>query len=273
MAPCRAPADAVLYFLTHMVGRKRRRTRGAGGHQRCWLWGRHAVLESLRAGRWLPEEIWHADDLEPEVLRAVQASAEGAGIELQAVESSRLTQLAGTLEHQGLAGRMPEFRYDPLSIVSASADDARPWLVLDRIHDPHNFGAILRSVDVLGGAGVIVAATGQADVTPHVARSSAGAVHHVPIVRVDNLAAAVSSLGRRIVVAGGDAETRLDQVDFRIPSLIVLGNEGVGVSSELSALADVRVAIPQHGKIDSLNVGVAAGVILYEAQRQHIAAH
>ncbi len=255
-----------------MVGRNRRRTGGAGSHQRCWLWGRHAVLEALRAGRWLPEELWHSDDVEPDVLLEVRSRAETAGIELNAVETGRLTQLVGTLEHQGLAGRMPEFRYDSLSSVTSTAADPRPWLVLDRIHDPHNFGAILRSVDVLGGAGVIVAVTGQAEVTPHVARSSAGAVQHVPIVRVDDLAAALRSLGRRIVVAAGDADTRLDQVDFRIPALIVLGNEGTGVSSELTAMADVRVAIPQHGKIDSLNVGVAAGVILYEAQRQRIAA-
>jgi 23S rRNA (guanosine2251-2'-O)-methyltransferase len=255
-----------------MVGRRRRRTRTAGSHQRCWLWGRHAVLEALRAGRWLPEELWYAEDLEAGVRREVQTRAEAVGIELHAVEAERLTQLVGTLEHQGLAGRMPEFRYDPLNIVATSASDARPWLVLDRIHDPHNFGAILRSVDVLGGAGVIVAAASQSEVTPHVARSSAGAVHHVSIVRVDDLATALLSLGRRIIVTSADAQTRLDQVDFRIPSLVVLGNEGAGVSSELQALASVRVSIPQRGKIDSLNVGVAAGVILYEALRQRIAA-
>lgn len=254
-----------------MVGRKRRRIKGAGSHQRCWLWGRHAVLEALRAGRWLPIEIWRAADLEAGVLHEVESRAAKAGIELQAVDSDRLTQLAGTLEHQGLAGRMPEFRYDPLSVV-ASAEGAKPWLVLDRIHDPHNFGAILRSVDVLGGAGVIVGSTGQAEVTPHVARSSAGAVHHVPIVRVGDLAAALRKLGRQVVVAAAEAETRLDQVDFRIPSLIVLGNEGAGVSSELEALASVRAAIPQEGKIDSLNVGVAAGVMLYEALRQRLTA-
>jgi 23S rRNA (guanosine2251-2'-O)-methyltransferase len=255
-----------------MVGRRRKRTKSAGSHQRCWLWGRHAVLESLRAGRWLPDEIWRDTELEADVLEEVESGAEEAEIEVHIVEAARLTQLAGTIEHQGLAARMPEFRYDELSTVAASAGDRRPWLVLDRIHDPHNFGAILRSVDVLGGAGVIIGSTGQAEVTPHVARSSAGAVHHVPIVRAGDLATAVRAAGRRVVVADEAGDTRLDQVDFGAPTLVVLGNEGSGVSGELKALADVRAAIPQRGKIDSLNVGVAAGVILYEALRQRLTA-
>lgn len=225
------------------------------------------MLESLRAGRWLPEEIWYAPDLEPDVLSEVQSRTADADIGLHQVETDRLTQLAGTLEHQGLAGRMPEFRYDTTDVISNAPADL-PWIALDRVHDPHNFGAILRSVEVLGGGGVIVGSRGQAEVTPHVARSSAGAVHHLRIVRVDDLATSITNLDRQIVVAAADGVTPLNQVDFRQASLIVLGNEGSGVAPELLRLASVRAAIPQAGRIGSLNVGVAAGVILYEALRQ-----
>jgi 23S rRNA (guanosine2251-2'-O)-methyltransferase len=201
-----------------------------------------------------------------EVLREVETRAAAAGIAVHPVEAERLTQLAGTLEHQGLAGRMPEVRYDSIDVVGKQSN--RPWLVLDRIHDPHNFGAVLRSCEVLGGCGVIVGCKQQAEVTPHVARSSAGAVLHVPLVRVNDLAGAIATLDRQIIVAVMDGDTTLDSIDFQQPSLVVLGNEGSGVADDLMELASVRASIPQAGRIESLNVGVAAGVILYEAQRQ-----
>lgn len=254
-----------------MVGRRRTRKKTAGSHQRCWLWGRHAVLESLRTARWLPETVWHASDLDSETLSEVHSLATSAGVELHAVDVARLTQLVGTVEHQGLAGRMPEFLYDSVDLLENASDSAL-WLVLDRIQDPHNFGAILRSVNVLGGSGVVVGEVGQAAVTPHVARSSAGAVHHVPIVRVIDLRSYLQVTQLPVLVATADAATTIDQVNFRRPVLVVLGNEGDGVSPELLALAHQRVAIPQQGRISSLNVGVAAGIILYEARRQRTTA-
>ncbi len=145
-----------------MVGRRRRRTKASASHQRSWLWGRHAVLESLRAARWLPEELWHAGNLDLDVLTEVRSCAEAANVELHEVDATRLTQLVGTVEHQGLAGRMPDFSYDSIEVITESTDQvASLWLVLDRIQDPHNFGAIIRSVEVLGGSGVVVGSVGQ----------------------------------------------------------------------------------------------------------------
>ncbi len=254
-----------------MVGRRRRRTKASASHQRSWLWGRHAVLESLRAARWLPDELWFANDLESDLLIELQSLAEAADVDFHEVDATRLTQLVGTVEHQGLAGRMPGFSYDSIEVITESTDQvASLWLVLDRIQDPHNFGAIIRSVEVLGGRGVVVGSVGQAEVTPHVARSSAGAVHHVPIVRVDDLKLFLRATSFQIVVADADAAETIDQIDLTRPTMLLLGNEGEGASPELMELAPRRASIPQQGRIGSLNVGVAAGVMLYEALRQRL---
>jgi 23S rRNA (guanosine2251-2'-O)-methyltransferase len=260
-----------------MVGKRKKNRRGvalAGSHQRCWLWGRNAVLETLRAERWQPFELIVAERLDPAIRSEITALAESRGIDLQKLPFDELTQRCRSTEHQGLMAKMPEFPYASLDEVTATRADspAPPFVVvLDSIQDPHNFGAIVRSAEVLGASGVIVGERSQSDVTPHVARTSAGAVNHVPIARVDDLGAAVATLrerGFQVLGAAGEAEREIQQLDCTGPLALVIGNEGTGLSEELRGLCDELVRIPQVGRTESLNAAVAAGILCYEVRRQ-----
>ncbi len=257
-----------------MVGQKRRKSRKSslmGNHQRCWLWGRHAVLETLRADRWPIVELRMSDSLSEEDQQTVTGLAEENEIPITVEPASRLVQLCGASDHQGLLAKMPPFPYASLADVMSVGTDRPALVLLDRIQDPHNFGAIIRAADVLGMDGLIVGTKEQSEVTSVVARSSAGAVNHLSIAKVPDLAAAVHECRRSgftVVAADAGAATDLAQQDLTGPTLLVLGNEHAGVSDSLLALSHATVKIPQAGQIESLNVAVAAGILFYELRRQ-----
>jgi 23S rRNA (guanosine2251-2'-O)-methyltransferase len=145
------------------------------------------------------------------------------------------------------------------------------YAVADGVQDPHNFGAMLRSAEVFGVEAFFISERGQAPVTSMAARSSAGAVNRVPIVRVPDLAALVDRLReRRIRVVGASekAGEDLTAFDFTGPAAIVIGNEGSGIRPEVQARCDALLRIPQHGAIGSLNAAAAAAVFFYEMRRQ-----
>ncbi len=184
-----------------MVGRIRRgsRRRGQqdllGSHQKCWLWGRHAVTETLTAGRWLPIEIVLSSDLGHELHSSVIEKAESRNVPVRIEDPARLTQLSGARDHQGLLAKMPPYPYaDP---AAAIADASKPafFLILDAIQDPFNFGAICRVACVFGVDAVFIGSQSQVEVTSQVARSSAGAVNRLTICRVDDLTDLAEKLG------------------------------------------------------------------------------
>jgi len=258
-----------------MVGRRRTKThhrKFAASHQRSWLWGRHAVREALAAGRWLPREV-HLSDRNTDAERdELQQLAARHRVTVAEHPYEQLTQWCGTTEHQGFMARMGEYPYLSLVDGLAAEKDATPlWLVLDRIQDPFNFGAILRSAEVLGADGVIIGSREQSAVTPHVARSSAGAVHHLSIVRVDDLYILPQQLkehGLNTVATAGTATQTVSNSNLRQPTALFIGNEGTGIADELLNQCDETILIPQQGHIESLNAAVAAGIVLYEAMRQ-----
>ncbi len=212
-----------------------------------------------------------SENLSAEDRQTVTDLAAGKEIPITVEPASRLVQLCGASDHQGLLAKMPPFPYASLADV-ISADTGTPALVLlDRIQDPHNFGAIIRAADVLGMDGLVVGTEGQSEVTSVVARSSAGAVNHLPIARVPDLTEAVQEFcrsGFTVVGADAGAATELALQDLTGPTLLVLGNEHAGVSDSLLALSHATVKIPQSGQIESLNVAVAAGICFYELRRQ-----
>lgn len=211
------------------------------------------------------------------------------GIPLEIVDYSRLEQLTHSTEHQGLAARLGEFPYcsmvDFEKTLKRMADDFatqstdsgetanRPSVVVicDRIQDAFNFGAILRCCDGANVAGVIVGDRNQAEVTPHVARSSSGAVNHIPIIRQHDLVRSVlrlKELGIQLVAADANASTSLWDSQLRGPIALLVGSEAHGISPELLAHADQHAIIPMLGHVTSLNVAVATGILLYEIRRQ-----
>jgi 23S rRNA (guanosine2251-2'-O)-methyltransferase len=244
-----------------------------GSHQRCWIWGRLPVLETLQAGRWRPLEIRFDERLPAKDRDELVRRAERLAVEIGSSPPAMLERLCHSAEHQGYLAKMPPFPYEPADELI----EARPllpfYVVLDAIQDPFNFGAILRSADAFGVDGVFVGAAQQADVSSLVVRASSGAVNHIRLARVDDLdewIARLKSLGIAIVGTSPTARRDVSQVDFRGPTALILGNEAIGIRPEILELCDERIAIRQRGHVGSLNAAVAAGVLFYEASRQRV---
>lgn len=240
-------------------------------HNRAWLWGRHAVMETLRAGRWIPLEIAIAQRCPADIAWEVRQCAKRHDITLIEEDDTALTKRCRSEEHQGLAVRLPKFPYADFETLCLNVGHHETWLVLDRIHDSHNFGAIVRSAAGLGVSAVLVGGTEQAEVNRQVVQSSAGAVNLVPITRVASLHDAIDHLrnqGVRVVAASEKADHELFSADLRTPIAIIVGNEGRGVDPALMAKCTQHVRIPMGNRLGSLNAAVAAGIVCYEALRQ-----
>ncbi len=262
-----------------MVERARRgrgKRKLLGNHQRSWLWGRHVVTETLRAARWPVSELHLSEQLDEADRESARVAAAVTGADVFVEPPERLRELCKSSEHQGFVARMGDFPYAGFD-AAAAARQGRPLItLLDGIQDPYNFGAILRSADALGVTGVVVGQTSQVGVTTHVARSSAGAVNHVPIARVESLAAGIAALrdrGVTVVGASEKADRSLVDVDLTRPVAIAVGNEGRGLSPDVRDACSDLVRIPQQGRVSSLNAAAAAAILFYEAARQRSAAN
>jgi len=246
-----------------------------GSHQRSWVWGRRLIVEILCGGRWDIAELHLAEELPEDELAEARALADARHTPVRIEPAERLRGLCHSSEHQGYLAKMLEFPYaDPREVLSALAGQSasRPFhVLLDRVQDPYNFGAIIRSAEGLGVDALWIGERDQVGVTSMVARSSAGAVNRIPISRVPNLAVLVSRLRERgLVLVAATEKGAVDCTahDFTAPTALILGNEGEGIAPELVTLCNARVQVPQSGAIGSLNVAAAAAVLFYEARRQ-----
>ena len=242
-----------------------------GSHQKCWIWGRNLVRETLAAGRWPIVELHLADDLPVDQADAARSAAARLDVPVVLGAGDALTRLCHSGEHQGFLARMAEYPYaEPRSLLESGGESAF-FVVCDRIQDPFNFGAILRSAEIFGAAGVFIGQSGQVRVTSMVARSSAGAVNRLAIAEVPSLPELSSELRRRrirVIGASEKAESALPEANLSGAVAVVVGNEGQGISPELQAACDLKLRIPQAGLIGSLNAAVAAGIFFYEVSRQ-----
>ncbi len=232
------------------------------------IYGLNPVLEALRAGRVIAIRM---SSSERERLRAVRHLAESTGVAVRSVEIAELDRATRGGVHQGVVAELRDAEhYSPQELVAA-ASGAPLLVVLDGIEDPHNLGAILRSVDAAGADGVIRQTRHAARLDGAAAKSSAGAVAHVKIAEVVNIARAIGELkdaGVWTVGLDADAGDSYDQIDLTLPTAIVLGAEGQGLRRLVRESCDRLVSIPMRGHVSSLNVSVAAAVVLFEAVRQ-----
>jgi len=252
-------------------GKHRRQQKLLGSHARCWLWGRNLIRETLAAARWPILELYLSEKLPPDEIDQAQSAAERMGIRARIEGHHVLERLGKTSEHQGFLAKMGPFPYAPAGELLSRATERPLYLILDQIHDPYNFGAMLRSAAAFAVDGVFVRATRQAPVTSQVARSSAGAVNRVAIVQADDLVELARALrARRVNVVGAveTADLELTACNFRQSTAIVIGNEGTGICPELRDCCDVRVRIPIEGCVGSLNAAAAAAVFFFEVRRQ-----
>jgi len=228
------------------------------------VYGRRAVREALR-GRREVLEVWATE-------RAVKAEPWLAELDrrrLQTKPDREIGEAAGTRDHQGIVAWTEPYRY--ADAWELAATDGALLACLDQVTDPRNLGAVCRSADGAGATGVVVPAHGAATVTPAVARASAGAVEHLPIAVVPNLArylGEVKSDRLWVYGAAGDAEASMWDTDLSGAIAFVFGAEGRGLRPLVRRTCDALVSIPLAGSVASLNVSVAAAVLLYEARRQ-----
>ena len=226
------------------------------------VYGRNAVRELYRGPR-EPFETWVT------ARAAAQIPWLDAGPRPHVKPERMLTEAAGTRDHQGVVVWGEPFRYaDAWELAVAP----QPLLVcLDQVTDPHNLGAVVRSAEGAGATGVVVPAHGSARITPAVCRASAGAVEHLPIAVVPNLARYLAEVkGPDLWAYAADPEGSLSlwEADLAGGVVLVLGAEGRGVRPLVRRTCDALVSIPLAGHVASLNVSVAAAVLLYEARRQ-----
>ncbi|MEI8140411.1 MAG: 23S rRNA (guanosine(2251)-2'-O)-methyltransferase RlmB [bacterium] len=253
----------------HKRGKGKKRL--LGSHQKCWIWGRNSVVETLAAGRWEIVDLYLSRLLTSSQLEQAQALAARQRLTPVLADPDELTQLCHSSEHQGYLARMTDFPYADEATVVAALPSSPFCVVLDGIQDPYNFGAIIRSAEIFGANAIFISESGQVGVTSMVVRSSAGAVNRLPIVRVPELEALVERLkarGIKVVAASEKADSNIMDYDFKQGISIVIGNEGVGPGTDLLRKCSDVVKIPQTGHIGSLNAAVAAGIFFYEIRRQ-----
>src|SRR5437764_9453755 len=228
------------------------------------IYGRRPVREALRGPREVLE-LWVTE----RALKAEPWLRDETGVRPQTKPERELTEAAGTRDHQGVLAWAEPYRYADAHEIAAG--EAPLFVCLDQVTDPHNLGAVCRTAEAAGASGVVVPAHNAARVTPAVCRASAGAVEHLPVGVVTNMARYLEDVKGPSLwawAATGDAETKLWDADLTSGVALVLGAEGKGLRPLVRRTCDAAVAIPLVGRTESLNVSVAAAVLLFEARRQ-----
>ena len=236
------------------------------------IYGIHPVLEALDAGR---VKTLKLADRGSGRLADLERAASARGVDVRRVPTAELDRAAKGGVHQGAIAELKPIEPVGLRDLIVRPSPAPLLVVLDGIEDPHNVGAILRTVDAAGANGVIRQSRHAARLDGAVGKASAGAVSHVPIAEVVNIARAIEELkeaGVWTVGLAGDAKTRYDEIDLTLPTAFVVGAEGTGLRRLVKERCDWLVSIPMSGRVGSLNVSVATGIAMFEALRQRRAA-
>lgn len=235
--------------------------------------GRNAVRELLKTSRTIDKILVQRGEREGSIVVLVAEAIE-RHIPVVGTDKAKLDKLTGGASHQGIVAMAAEKDYctveDILDIAKERGE--KPFIVIaDGIADPHNLGAVIRCAEGVGAHGLIIPKRRAVGLTPTVSKASCGAIEHLAVAKVTNIAATVEELKEKgiwIFAAEAGGENYYD-TDFRCPCAIVLGSEGDGVSKLVKDKSDYIVSIPMYGKINSFNVSTAAAVILAEVSRQH----
>jgi 23S rRNA (guanosine2251-2'-O)-methyltransferase len=236
--------------------------------------GRNPVLELLKAGRSINKILLATNIQRHSIIAEILNLAKTKGTPVEFVDESIIRRLSFTAASQGIIAYVSPKEYvtlDDLLSISRSKNEPPLYCILDGIEDPQNLGAILRTADATGFHGVIVRERRAVGITPIVAKSSAGAFEYVPVARVANISQAIEFLKKANVwVIGVDLTGSQDytKIDYKLPTAIVIGNEGKGISDLVRKRCDTITFIPMKGKISSLNASVATAIVMYETYRQ-----
>lgn len=241
-----------------------------GKHMEEYIVGRNAVREALRRERPI-SRLLVADGKATGSLQEILGLAKAAGIEIRRVKEDKLKAYRSEVPHQGVVALVSATAFQDLQEVLWQAGDKVPLLVLtDGIEDPHNMGAIIRSAECVGATAILIPKRHNAPINATVAKTSAGAIEAIPLVQIGNVAQTIKELqsqGFWVMGAHMEGPTMYD-VDLTGPTVLVIGNEGKGLSRLTKDVCDSLISIPMAGTLNSLNASVATGILLYEVLRQ-----
>jgi 23S rRNA (guanosine2251-2'-O)-methyltransferase len=231
------------------------------------LSGIHAIREALQAGHPLDRVVVAQGAAGPRLQEIIDLCRR-KGVPVRFEERLALDRMSGTSAHQGIVAVGAAHRYREMADIAAGA---RLVIVLDGVEDPHNLGAILRTADAAGAAAVVIPERRAVGLTDVVAKAAAGALEYVPVVRAGNINRALEELkARGFWIYGLDerASELYSAIDYATPTVLVLGGEGKGLHEQVREHCDALIRIPMAGRVSSLNVSVAAGVVLFEWKRR-----
>ncbi|MGT2907762.1 23S rRNA (guanosine(2251)-2'-O)-methyltransferase RlmB [Streptococcus dentiloxodontae] len=236
------------------------------------VYGIHAVTESLRAGT--GNKLYIQDDLHGKNVEKMKDLAAEKKVSISWTPKKTLAEMTNGAVHQGFVLRVSEFAYTDLDVLLAKAEqEENPLLlILDGLTDPHNFGSILRTADATNVTGIIIPKHRAVGVTPVVAKTSTGAVEHIPIARVTNLSQALDKLkASGFWVFGTDMDgVPSTQWNTAGKLVLIIGNEGKGISANIKKQVDEMITILMGGHVQSLNASVAAAILMYEVYRNRL---
>lgn len=243
-------------------------------HNENFIFGTRSVIEAVRAGKEF-EKIFIQKGLNNQLFHELRKELQGRDIPYQIVPPEKLNRLSNK-NHQGVLAVISEITYYKAEDILGSVFEKGKVplvLILDKITDVRNFGAIARSAACSGVDMIVIADQGSAQVNADAVKTSAGALHSMPVCREKNLKSTLEFLkqsGLQIISCHEKTEKLIYTANFKIPTAIIMGSEDSGISPEYLKRSDVEVKIPMVGKIASLNVSVATGIILFEAVRQRV---
>ena len=238
------------------------------------LAGRNAVMEALKGSSRI-NRLMVADGSSEGSIRELIAVAKEKGVPVQFLERSKLDSMAKGIRHQGVLAQVSPVEYVELEDILSKAREKQedPFIILlDELEDPHNLGAILRSAVAAGAHGVLIPKRRSCPLSATVAKTSAGAVEHVPVARIGNIVQTIKALKEEgLWVAGADMDGKnYYEADLTGPLLLVVGSEGQGIGRLVKEQCDFIVRIPMLGAINSLNASVAGSVLMFEVTKQRL---
>lgn len=237
-----------------------------------YIAGRNTIIETLNSDRDI-NKIFVAEGSRRGQIQQIINKANNKKVIVQFVPKRRLDQLYDG-NHQGVVAQVAAYKYfelDDLFEIATKREEPPFFLLLDEIEDPHNLGSIIRTADAVGVHGIIIPRRRAVGLTPAVSKSSTGAIEHIPVVRVTNMARTIDELkDRGVWIVGTDMKNSSDYrtMDGKMPLGIVIGSEGKGIGRLVKEKCDFLINLPMIGHVTSLNASVAAAILMYEVLRQ-----
>ncbi|WP_062349774.1 23S rRNA (guanosine(2251)-2'-O)-methyltransferase RlmB [Bacillus kwashiorkori] len=234
--------------------------------------GKNPVLEAMKSNREI-NKIWISEGSQKGSMQSIINSAKEKNIIVQFVPRKKIDELANGVNHQGVCAQVAAYKYyelDDLFKKAESANETPFFLILDELEDPHNLGSIMRTADACGVHGIIIPKRRSVGLTTTVAKASTGAIEHIPVVKVTNIARTMDELKEKgIWIVGTDASAKIDyrKMDGQLPIALVIGSEGKGIGRLNKQKCDFLIHLPMRGHVTSLNASVAAALLMYEVYR------